>query len=222
LGLQLTTLLAALSVGLYVLISYTGVIGGDPSSTGADRTAIDVVEHIREGWLTDVAEAITTLGAAYVTLPIAALAAIALGAIRRWTEVAVLVIGMTLIVIVTHELKVEIDRPRPPDPIVSVDGSAFPSAHASYATVYAFLAATIAWRISPRLTQRSLLIAAGIVLTALVGLTRVYLGVHFLSDVSAGWALGVSAFTATAAAALVISHIRQNARTDARPRPESA
>jgi membrane-associated phospholipid phosphatase len=53
-------------------------------------------------------------------------------------------------------------------------------------------------------------IAGGIVLTALIGLTRVYLRVHWLSDVSSGWALGASCYALAAAVVLVIAHIRDN------------
>ena len=53
-------------------------------------------------------------------------------------------------------------------------------------------------------------VTLGIVLTALVGLSRVYLDVHYLSDVNAGWALGAAAFSLCAAVALVISTLRQN------------
>jgi membrane-associated phospholipid phosphatase len=48
-------------------------------------------------------------------------------------------------------------------------------------------------------------VTTGIALTAAVGLSRVYLDVHYLSDVNAGWALGAAAFSLCAAAALVVS-----------------
>jgi membrane-associated phospholipid phosphatase len=51
---------------------------------------------------------------------------------------------------------------------------------------------------------------AGIALTAAVGLTRVYLGVHYLTDVIGGWALGISAFAGCATVALVVTHLRKN------------
>ena len=75
---------------------------------------------------------------------------------------------------------------------------------------------TIAFRLDPGIARRSLLIGAGIAITVLVGLTRVYLRAHWLSDVTAGWALGFSAFAAAAAVALLISHFRDNPRPDDR------
>ena len=60
--------------------------------------------------------------------------------------------------------------------------------------------------------MRAALIAVGVALTVAVGLSRVYLGVHYLSDVSGGWALGVAAFAGCAAIAMVVAHLRQNQR----------
>ena len=68
----------------------------------------------------------------------------------------------------------------------------------------------IAIRLRPGMARGAVVVATGIALTATIGLSRVYLGVHYLSDVSAGWALGVAAFTLCAAVALVISQVRQN------------
>jgi membrane protein DedA with SNARE-associated domain/membrane-associated phospholipid phosphatase len=212
LGLELTTLLAVLAVGLFVLISYWAVIGGNPAPTAGDRTAVNVCNDIRAAWLNDAAKVFTNLGSGAITWPLAALSAVALAVRRRWMECLALVIGMTLMIVLVHDIKAWTDRPRPPDPLVSATGSAFPSGHAAYSTVYVWLAGTLAIRLAPGITRRSMLIAAGILLSGLIGLTRVYLRVHWLSDVTAGWALGVSCFSAVAVVMLVISHIRHNPR----------
>jgi membrane protein DedA with SNARE-associated domain/membrane-associated phospholipid phosphatase len=216
LGLELTTLLAVLAVGLFVLIAYWSVVSGDPGPTGGDRTALDLFDDLRAAWLDDAATAVTHLGSGAVVLPLALLAAVALAAWRRWVELCVLLIGMTLIVLLVHGIKTWTDRPRPPDGLVSASGSSFPSAHAAYSTLYAWIAATVALRLVPGITRRSLVIGAGIALAALIGLTRAYLRVHWLSDVTAGWALGVSCFAAVAAVTLVVAHIRDNPRRHGR------
>ena len=210
LGLEFTTLLAALSVALFVLVAYWMVISGDPGPTPGDRTALDVAQDIQATWLTDVSKVITTLGSGWVTYPLAALAGIFLAVRGRWMELGALAVGTILIAVLVPEIKVWTDRPRPPDPLVSVGGSSFPSGHAAQATLYTWLAVTFALRVVPGITRRSLVIAAGIALTALIGLTRVYLREHWLSDVSSGWALGASSYALAAAVVLVIAHIRDN------------
>jgi membrane protein DedA with SNARE-associated domain/membrane-associated phospholipid phosphatase len=217
LGLEFTSVLAVLSVALFVLIAYWSIIAGDPGPTPGDRTALDVANDLQAGWLTDVAKAITVLGAAWVTIPLAVLAGIALAAGRRWMEFSVLAVGFTLTVLLVPEIKDLTDRPRPPYPITDVDGWAFPSGHAAQATIYAWAAATLAFRLDPGIARRSLVIAAGIVLAALVGLSRVYLRAHWMSDVSGGWALGVSCFSAVAIVVLIVSHIRDNPPRHDRP-----
>ena len=94
--------------------------------------------------------------------------------------------------------------------LVSSRGSSFPSGHAAYSTLYVWIAVTIVLRLRVGMARGAAVIGAGIGLTALVGLSRVYLGVHYMSDVSAGWALGVAAFSFCAAIALVIVTVRQN------------
>ena len=210
LGLEFTTLLAALSVGLFALIAYWSIVAGDPGPTAGDRTAFNVAQDLQTGGLVDIAKVITELGSAWVTIPLAAIAAIALALRRRWAELWVLVIGFGLTVALVPEIKMWTDRPRPPDPLVSVSGWAFPSGHAAHSTLYTWLAVTLAFRLFPGITRRTLVIAGGIALTVLIGLTRVYLDVHWLSDVTSGWALGLSSFAAVAAVVLVIFHIRDN------------
>jgi membrane protein DedA with SNARE-associated domain/membrane-associated phospholipid phosphatase len=212
LGLELTTLLAALSVGLFVLIAYWSVIGVNPGPTPGDRTAYDLAHDLQANWLTHVEKAVTQLGSGWVTYPLAALAATVLAVRGYWKEFWALVLGTVLIAVLVPEIKVWTDRPRPPDPISPTGGFAFPSGHATQGTLYTWLAITFALRVVPGATRRSLVIAAGIIVTVLIGLSRIYLRVHWMSDVSSGWALGVSCYAAAAAAVLVITHIRHNPR----------
>ena len=120
-----------------------------------------------------------------------------------------------------HEIKAAVDRPRPPGSLVDTSGSSFPSGHAAYSTFYVWLAVMVVMRVRPGISRgAAVIVTAGIVLTALVGLSRVYLGAHYLSDVNGGWALGAAAFSLCAAIALIITTLRQNGHRAAAGGPE--
>jgi membrane protein DedA with SNARE-associated domain len=207
-GLEFTSLMATFAVAAFALVAYTVIVGGDPGPTPGDVTAMEIAEKLRTVWLVDVAKVVTALGASGVCWPLAAVAAAILAARRRWAELGVLVAGMAIVIFGVHALKDAVDRPRPEGGLVAVSGSSFPSAHAAYATFYVWLAVTIVLRLRTGMARGALVIAAGIAITALVGLSRVYLGVHYMSDVSAGWALGAAAFSLCASVALVASTLR--------------
>jgi membrane protein DedA with SNARE-associated domain/membrane-associated phospholipid phosphatase len=209
-GLEFTSLMAVLAVSSFVLVSYTVIVGGDLGPTPGDETAIDVVEGLQTSWLVDLAKAASGLGAGAVVLALSAICAALLAYGRRWAELGVLAVGIGTVFLAVHELKAGIDRPRPEGGLVSTEGSSFPSDHAAYSTFYVWLAVTIVMRLRPGMTRGALVITAGIAIAALVGLSRVYLGVHYLSDVNAGWALGAAAFSLCAAVALVVTTVRHN------------
>ena len=210
LGLEFTALLAAFAVALYVLIVYTVIVSGDPGPTGADHAAMDVAEQLRATGLNEIVKAFTYLGSAAVVLPLTLVIAVMLAIERRWADVAVLVGRDADNRRRDRRDQGEVGRPRRSGGLVGYGNQAFPSAHASYSTIYAALAVAIVVRLRPGLTNATAIVLCGIALTAAVGLSRVYLGVHYLSDVSAGWALGVAAFSGCAGVAVVASHLRQN------------
>lgn len=212
-GLEFTSLMATLAVALFVLIAYIVVVGREAGPTPGDETALEVVEYLHSGFLIGVSKVITALGSGVFTWSLTAVGAALLAWRRRWTEFWVLLAGMMIASVGFHEIKDAVDRPRPAGPAeVTATGSSFPSGHAAHSVLYVWLAVTIALRLRPGMTRAAVVVTAGFVLTILVGLSRVYLNVHYLSDVSAGWALGAAAFSFCAAVGLVISQVRQNPR----------
>jgi len=211
-GLEFTSLMAVLAVSLFVLVAYAVLIGREPGPTPGDVTAMDVVEHLRVAWLTDLSKVVTFLGSGIFTWSLTVICAALLFARRRWTELGVLLAGMTLTSIGFHEVKDIVDRPRPEGGLVAATDSSFPSGHAANSVLYVWLAVTVVLRLRPGMARGAVVVVGGIALTVLVGLSRVYLNVHYLSDVSGGWALGAAAFSFCAAIGLVISQVRQNPR----------
>jgi membrane protein DedA with SNARE-associated domain/membrane-associated phospholipid phosphatase len=209
-GLEFTTLMATLAVSLFIVVGYSVVIGEDPGPTPGDETAFELVGHLHSGFLEGLSKVVTVLGSGWFVWSLTIVCAGLLAARRRWAEFGVLVAGMTLTSVGFHEVKDIVDRPRPPDPLVGYSGSSFPSGHAAHSVLYVWLAVTIVLRLRPGMARATAVVVTGFVLTGLVGLSRVYLGVHYLSDVNAGWALGAAAFSLCAAVGLVISQVRQN------------
>ncbi|CAM5611950.1 phosphatase PAP2 family protein [Streptomyces griseomycini] len=109
----------------------------------------------------------------------------------RWTAMW-LVVTVALGTAVQQGLKAAVDRARPvwPDPVDSAHYAAFPSGHAMTATVVCGLLLWLLRRHGvSRLVWRTALVLAVLSVTG-VGLTRVWLGVHWPTDVLGGWLLG--------------------------------
>jgi undecaprenyl-diphosphatase len=209
-GLEFTSLMATLAVASFVLVAYAVVLGENPGPTPGDETAQEIADHLRSGVLTDIAKAITWLGAGGVVSALAAVCGALLIWRRRWTEFWVLVAGMAITQTGIDVLKEVVDRPRPAGGLVDTAGSSYPSGHAAHSVFYLWLAVTIVLRLRPGMARATAVVVTGFALTVLIGLSRVYLGVHYLSDVSGGWALGAAAFSLAAAVGLVVSQVRQN------------
>jgi undecaprenyl-diphosphatase len=94
--------------------------------------------------------------------------------------------------LINMQLKQLFDRQRPhfPDPLATEPGAGFPSGHAMMATLgYGFLVMLV-WSRLPTRRMRIALAASTVVYVLLIGFSRLYLGVHYPSDVIAGYAMG--------------------------------
>jgi len=156
------------------------------------RNGEDLSDPIGPEWLLRVATDLTALGGVTVlTLLVAACAVFLRLEGRRVASWLVLLtsIGATLLGTV---LKALVDRPRPDvvEHLVSVTSASFPSGHAlASATIYLTLGALLS-RTSSHPATSHIIMGIAITLTLLIGLSRIYLGVHYPSDVLAGWCIG--------------------------------
>ena len=144
--------------------------------------------------LTTITRCVTTFGGSLVLVPLTIAGVVVLVSIRRvWLAcyLATVVIGASLL---SSTAKAFVGRPRPPLDVrlAGVGGSAFPSGHSTQAAAtYVALAIMVGVVIaSPAL--RTLLWVVLATITTAVGLSRLYLGVHWFSDVVAGWLVGTA------------------------------
>jgi undecaprenyl-diphosphatase len=158
------------------------------------RSATDRADPLGPGWLEELMRDVTALGSTglltFITLAVAGFLAL-----ERKTNAALFVLvavggGMLL----STGLKMGFDRPRPD--LVShgsiVYTASFPSGHSMLSAVaYLTLGALLA-RVQPRRLLKLYLLGLAILLTVAVGASRVYLGVHWPTDVLAGWAIGAA------------------------------
>lgn len=165
-------------------------------------------------WLQEAVRDITALGSFSVLTIIVVTVVVHLflmGRSRTALFIAVAVVSGTVI---SSILKVLFDRPRPDlTGIARVFTASFPSGHATIsAVVFLTLGALLAERApTPRLGVYYLSVAA--ILAILVGVSRVYLGVHYPTDVLAGWLIG----TAWALLCVALAHyVREKRSTRAR------
>jgi undecaprenyl-diphosphatase len=209
LGLELTTLVAVAAVGAYTFVALDHVTGRGPSP--ADRDAFDVVDQFHQGPFVDAAKAVTALGTMAALAPATILVALLLIHRRRVIEAFVLAGGLGLTTLAVHAAKAAIERPRPPAPLVQTSLSSFPSGHAANAVAWIALAVAAA-RVVPRLAERAAVLFVALALAVAIGLTRVELRAHYLTDVLAGWGLGAAVFALCGVAGLLVAYVRQTER----------
>jgi undecaprenyl-diphosphatase len=184
----------AMCLGLFLLIAEDVLDGGGLISH--DQAVLTwFVEH-RSDWLVTAARWVSTLGG-FASLSIVAVA-IGLWLWSRRTPpvlAAAPLASLLLGGLASAATKALFGRERPPVTLheVSVGLASFPSAHATDAAAF-FVAAgfTLALTVACHRYAKLLLMAGAAALAGLVGLSRLVLAVHWLSDVVAGWALGTA------------------------------
>jgi membrane-associated phospholipid phosphatase len=100
-------------------------------------------------------------------------------------------------------------RPRPVGGLVDATTLAYPSGHAANAVAW-IACAVVLVRGGSGVAARFAIVTAAVVLAVVVGLSRVYLRVHYLSDVEGGWGLAAAIYGLLGLVAVAVGQLRQN------------
>ena len=207
----------------------------------ADHGAATDLNRLIAGTATavSVVKAVTWLGSGGVLWTLILAAAVILAIRRRWRLAVYLLVTGAGALVLDPVLKSLVGRLRPvvPHPIAHGTGDSFPSGH-SFGSIVCYGAILLVFLPAARGRWRPAFLAVIATLVAVIGISRILLGVHYLSDVVGAWALGVTwlgvtafAFELTRSAAgrpvtaPVAEGLEPEARTDlepAQPEPDAS
>jgi len=201
-GQEAGVLLAALAIVL-ALLAFSKTAGEmregdlrefDDGVLRMMRSADDPSVPIGPAWLVQVAIDVTALGGTGVLAIILLIVVGYLALEGRYDAIALIVVATAGGGLLSELLKWWFARKRPEivPHLVNVGSASFPSGHSLLAVVtYLTLGAVLA-RFVPRRRSRTYCIVVSLLLALLIGLSRVCLGVHYPTDVLAGWSAGLA------------------------------
>ena len=182
------------------------------------RNPADLADPIGPQWLEILMRDLTSLGSTTV-LTIITLSAVGLLMVeRRWATALFVVVAVGGGTLLSSLLKFAFARPRPDLVAHSVDvyTASFPSGHAMLSAVTYLTLAALLVRAVRRFRIRLYILGCAVALTVSIGISRVYLGVHYPTDVLAGWTVG-SAWALGCGA--IAWRLQQRGKIELRPRP---
>ncbi len=156
------------------------------------RDTVDPSRPIGPGWLRPTLVDITTLGGVTVLTMAVVATAVVMIAQRLWWTAALVVAATVSGSLAVAQLKQLVGRPRPAlvDHLVTVGDLSFPSGHAANSAIVYLTLAALTTQVEHGWVARNAVIALAVMLVGMIGISRVYLGVHWPSDVLAGWSFG--------------------------------
>lgn len=163
----------------------------DAESMRLDRAAYWlIVEHLRTPWLTPVMESFSAL-ATPVSLVVLLLAVAAFAPGKRPGMCCA--VNLVLVVVINQVLKFIIQRPRPDGfRLATASGFSFPSGHSMVAMAFFGLLAWLVWKYEADRRLRRLYATGFALVIVMIGVSRIYLGVHYASDVLGGFCLSMA------------------------------
>lgn len=185
--------MAASAIGLALVEAFGG---GEPSFDErlllALRSPGDPADPIGSRAFELAVVDVTALGGFAVLTLLVLMACGYLAVMRRWGDAALLLAATISGTMISEWLKAGFDRARPDivAHVVETTSMSFPSGHAMLSAVTYLTLGVMLARAQKRRRLKTYILGSAIVLTLLIGVSRIYLGVHWPTDVLAGWSLG--------------------------------
>ena len=161
-------------------------------------------------WTLQVARDLTAFGSAVGIGLITATVTGYLALQRRYGLTGFILLSLLTGTLLSVVLKDAINRPRPQvvPHLTDISSASFPSGHSMMSSIVYLTMATLLARSAPELRTKLYCFAVAIILIGLIGLSRLYLGVHYPTDVLAGWCIGCTWAVACSVSAHFISRKR--------------
>ncbi len=172
-----------------VAFGYIATAVGNESIAHFDTAVIGFVQGLEAPWLTFIMKVFTWIGSGFVVAPIALIGFIVLYFVLRYRQQAFLLITVIAgSVLFNSILKSYFKRERPQiHRIMDANGFSFPSGHSMMAFALYAIIAYIAWRNVKTTVGRIVLFLSATFMITMIGTSRIYLGVHYPSDIVGGF-----------------------------------
>lgn len=194
LGLATLTVLAGVAslIAILVVLGFIAEAIRDQEVFTLDTTATPFLHGIQSAGLDAAMQVLTTIGSGWVIPPLFVIAVVGLIRAQRQGAAAYLAVASLGGAFIEWSMKLFFARPRPQLAWAHVQPDySFPSGHTMNSTIFYVAAALILWSIfGRRIGLVSIALASILVLG--VGISRVYLGYHYLTDVLGGMLAGVA------------------------------
>ena len=203
------------AIGRHASSFYTALgiylVGGAIIAIAGTAAFVELASHVRSGatqtfdegvmrwmgahrieWIERSLLEITALGTGLVVMMIVVISALFLIATQHRFSAFLLLVASAGGIVLNAVLKSSFDRPRPQlfEWLTVPSSSSFPSGHAMSSAIVYFTVAYLIARLEKRRWMRTLTIISSLLLVLLISVSRLYLGVHYPSDVAAGALLG--------------------------------
>ncbi len=220
-GLSFTIGLAALGLSIWAFGSVLEDVVAKNELIFFDMPLAAYIADHRISGLTEVMRDVTVLGNGLFVIPLAGVTGLFLKyKTKSWRPFLLLVAAVAGAGILDLILKIAVSRPRPPAALMvaPVTGYSFPSEHTSLSAFYGAMAYLLAKNLR-RWQSKAFIWTIALFFAFLIGVSRIYLGAHWLTDVLGGWTLASLWLSLVFTTASVIENVRGPGRVLIRTAP---